>query len=62
MSNNNEGASKESRGMYGFDPSGLERAATAAKYLDSSPNSKNAFQLALKEEELKLAKQKRMIK
>lgn len=23
----NEGASKESKGMYGFDPSGLERAA-----------------------------------
>ena len=22
------GASKESKGMYGFDPSGLERAAT----------------------------------
>jgi hypothetical protein len=22
-----EGASKESKGMYGFDPSGLERAA-----------------------------------
>jgi ATPase family AAA domain-containing protein 3A/B len=62
MSNKNEGASKESRGMYGFDPSGLERAATAAKYLDSSPNAKNAFELATKEEELKITKEKRLIK
>lgn len=37
--------------MYGFDPSGLERAAAAAKYLDSSTNSKNAFDLATKKEE-----------
>jgi ATPase family AAA domain-containing protein 3A/B len=57
-----DGASKESRGMYGFDPSGLERAATAAKYLDSSKNAKNAFELALKEEELKALKEKKAIK
>jgi ATPase family AAA domain-containing protein 3A/B len=62
MSNNKDGASKESRGMYGFDPSGLERAAAAAKILDSSPNSKNAFEIALKEEEVKLTKEKRHIK
>jgi ATPase family AAA domain-containing protein 3A/B len=62
MSNNSEGASKESRGMYGFDPSGLERAAEAAKILDNSKNSKNAFEMALKEEEVKLAKEKRLLK
>ena len=55
MSNKKEGASKESRGMYGFDPSGLERAAEAAKYLDSSPHASKAFELALKEEEMKSA-------
>ena len=38
-----EGASKESRGMYGFDPTGLERAAKAAKFLDSSQNAKKCF-------------------
>ena len=63
MSKNDEGgASKESRGMYGFDPTGLERAAKAAKYLDNSSNSKNAFDMALKEEELKIAKEKRLMK
>lgn len=44
-------ASKESRGMYGFDSSGLEKAALAAKYLDESPNAKNAFELSIKREE-----------
>lgn len=48
-----KGASKESQGMYGFDPTGLERAAKAAKVLDHSPNSKLAFELANKEEETK---------
>lgn len=55
-------ASKYSRGMYGFDPTGLERAAKAAKILDSSPNSKSAFELSLKEEDLKIAKEKRLLK
>lgn len=62
MSTNDDGASKESKGMYGFDPSGLERAAKAAKYLDQSANAKNAFELALKEEELRILKEKKQIK
>ncbi len=62
MSKSDDGASKESRGMYGFDPTGLERAAKAAKFLDGSPNAKNAFELSLKEEEVKLTKEKRFIK
>ncbi len=44
-------SSKDSKGMYGFDPSGLERAAAAAKFLDQSDNAKNAFDLAVKREE-----------
>jgi hypothetical protein len=40
-------------GYYGFDPTGLERGAEAAKYLDSSKNAKEAFQLAMKKEESK---------
>lgn len=55
---------KDQQGYYGFDPSGLERAAAviqcfyvnmlqAAKYLDQSSNSKQAFDLALKKEETK---------
>ncbi len=56
---------KDQQGYYGFDPSGLERAAAvisivlliyflqAAKYLDQSSNSKQAFELALKKEETK---------
>jgi ATPase family AAA domain-containing protein 3A/B len=59
---NEEGASKESKGMYGFDPTGLERAAKAAKFLDQSPNSKQAFELALKEEEVKKFKEQRRLK
>ena len=55
------GASKESKGMYGFDPTGLERAAKAAQILDKSANAKQAFELALKEEELKLVKEKRLL-
>lgn len=40
---------------YGFDSSSLEKAATAAKYLDSSGNAKAAIDLALKTEETKQA-------
>ena len=46
-------ASSGSKGAYGFDPSGLERAAKAAKELDSSANAKNAFELSVKQEEVK---------
>lgn len=59
---NDEGASKESKGMYGFDPTGLERAAKAAKLLDQSPNAKQAFEVALKEEEVKKVKEQRRLK
>lgn len=40
-------ASKKSKGAYGFDASGLERAAKAAKELDSSSHAKEAFELAM---------------
>ncbi len=59
---NDEGASKDSKGMYGFDPTGLERAAKAARLLDQSPNSKQAFELALKEEDVKKVKEQRRLK
>lgn len=55
---NNKGASKLSDGMYGFDPTGLERAAEAAKILDKSQNAKLAFELAKKEQETKQLEQK----
>ena len=58
----NKNASVESRGMYGFDPTGLERAAKAVSILDKSPNAKNAFELAVKEEEIKLLEQKNALK
>jgi hypothetical protein len=51
-------ASKDSKGMYGFDASGLERAAKAAKILDESPNAKQAFDLASKREEALLMEHK----
>ena len=35
---------------YGFDSSGLEKAAVAAKYLDGSDNAKAAFEIALAKE------------
>ena len=55
---------KDQQSYYGFDPSGLERAATvlliflilkfqAAKYLDQSKNAKDAFDLAVKKEQTK---------
>lgn len=44
---------KDSQHYYGFDSTGLEKAAAAAKYLDQSSNSKAAFDIALKTEETK---------
>lgn len=38
---------------YGFDASGLEKAAVAAKYLDQSSNAKEAFGIAKQKEETK---------
>ena len=56
MSNNQgKGAKGDKAGSnyYGFDSTGLEKAAAAAKYLDGSSNAKSAFDLALKNEETK---------
>jgi hypothetical protein len=41
---------EDKKNYYGFDSSGLEKAAQAAKYLDGSNNAKEAFDLALKKE------------
>jgi ATPase family AAA domain-containing protein 3A/B len=50
-----KGDKKDSNGksFYGFDSTGLEKAAAAAKYLDGSKNSSQAFELANKKEETK---------
>ena len=44
---------KDQQHYYGFDSSGLEKAAAAAKFLDGSANAKEAFQITLKKEETK---------
>jgi ATPase family AAA domain-containing protein 3A/B len=46
-------ASGKSKGAFGFDPVGLERAAAAAKDLDKSPNAQKAFDLLVKQEDVK---------
>ena len=51
MSNSKKGDPKSN--YYGFDSTGLEKAAAAAKYLDASSNAKEAFDLALKKETTK---------
>jgi len=48
-----EGKKDAKSNYYGFDSSGLEKAAQAAKYLDGSKNAKDAFDLALKKETTK---------
>lgn len=53
MSNNRKGEKVEGKSYYGFDSSGLEKAAHAAKYLDESKNAKQAFELASKREDSK---------
>lgn len=45
------GQKVDGKSYYGFDSSGLEKAAAAAKYLDDSKNAKQAFDLASKKEE-----------
>ncbi|CAG9321361.1 unnamed protein product [Blepharisma stoltei] len=47
--------SRDTKGAYGFDSSGLERAAKAAKELDKSSNAKQAFEITIKQEETKKA-------
>jgi ATPase family AAA domain-containing protein 3A/B len=44
---------EDKKNYYGFDSSGLEKAAEAAKYLDSSKSAKEALDLALKKEQTK---------
>jgi len=55
MNNNNRGPqqTKEVKSLYGFDSSSLEKAAAAAKYLDSSKNAKHAYELAQQKEQSK---------
>jgi len=48
-----KGKGKGGGNFYGFDASGLENAAKAAKYLDTSANAKEAIDLALKKESTK---------
>jgi ATPase family AAA domain-containing protein 3A/B len=57
-----QGVSQKSQGAYGFDPVGLERAAKAAKDLDNSPHAKDAFMMAMKQEETKKVQAQAQIK
>lgn len=52
---------KEGKSYYGFDSTGLEKAAAAAKYLDTSKNSVQAYELANKKEESKQLEYKKNI-
>jgi hypothetical protein len=58
----NESAANKTKGLFNFDPSGLERAAKAVKFLDGSANAKNAFEIAMKEEEKRIIQEKRLLK
>ncbi|XP_078615695.1 ATPase family AAA domain-containing protein 3-like isoform X1 [Branchiostoma floridae x Branchiostoma japonicum] len=49
-------------GGWKFDPTGLERAASAARELDKSVNAKEALQLARMQEETKQLEQQKEIK
>ena len=64
--NNNGGGGGGGRGgangLQGFDPTGLERAAKAAKELDKSKNSHRAFELAKYSEQTKQAEEKAKMK
>lgn len=53
MSSGNKKGKDQQGHYYGFDPSGLEKAAAAAKYLDGSSNAKEAFQITKQKEETK---------
>ena len=68
-SSSNGGGGKGGQSLVNFDPTGLERAAKAAKELDSSKNSKGAIDIALSQErtqqlesEAKLKEREVMIK
>ena len=62
MAKNNDKAEKDFKSIYGFDPTGLERAAKALKELDNSPNATKAFEIVLKEEEYKSIQEKNKLK
>lgn len=62
MAEKKQGVSQKSQGAFGFDPVGLERAAKAAKDLDSSPHAKDAFMMAMKQEETKKVQSQAQIK
>ena len=53
---------KKVKHVYGFDSQPLEKAAQAAKYLDSSPNAKDAFMITQKKEETAQLKHQENIK
>ena len=55
-------AEKKVKHVYGFDSEPLEKAAQAAKYLDSSPNAKEAFIITQKKEETKQLEHQENIK
>lgn len=63
MSYPQKGNQEKAKGKsyYGFDSTGLEKAAAAAKYLDESKNSSKAFDLANKKEESKQLEHKENI-
>lgn len=52
-SSNNNNNNNAGPGGYSFDPSGLERAAKAARELENSRHAKDAFQLAKETEKTK---------
>ncbi|XP_070560547.1 ATPase family AAA domain-containing protein 3-A-like [Ptychodera flava] len=56
------GGDEKKKVWQGFDPTGLERAAAAARELDKSANAKEALGLALKQEETKHLEEKKQIK
>ncbi len=57
-----ENSNKKKKDYYSFDPTGLERAAKAAKTLDESKNAKSAYELTMKEEHTNFMKEKRLCK
>ncbi|KAI8500177.1 ATPase AAA domain-containing protein 3 [Branchiostoma belcheri] len=61
-SDSSEGGGGGGGGGWKFDPTGLERAATAARELDKSVNAKEALQLARMQEETKQLEQQKEIK
>lgn len=55
-------AEKKVKHVYGFDSQPLEKAAQAAKYLDASPNAKEAFIITQKKEETEQLKHQENIR